>query len=299
LIGALLGFASDDAEAQNRLAAFRNVLQGLGWTEGRNARVEVRWTGDDPEHRKDYPAELITLAPGVIFCSTNFALTEVSRLTKTIPIVFAEVGDPVGSGFVSKLGRPEGNITGFSSFEPTMGSKWLQVLKQIAPSVSRAAVLIQPGNAANVSFLRAAEAVGPSLAIKVNSTGVRDRNEIEQAVTAFATQADGGLIVLPNSVTIEQRDLIIELAARHRLPAVYPYRIFAPPGGLVSYGPNQIEQWRGAATYVDRILKGEKPGDLPVQTPTKFELAINLKTAKALGLPVPQDLLIQADEVIE
>jgi putative ABC transport system substrate-binding protein len=299
LIGGLLGFASNDQEAQNRLTTFRNALQGLGWTEGRNARIEVRWTGDDLERGKGYAAELIALAPDVIFCSTNYALAELSRLTQTIPIVFAEVGDPVGSGFVSKLGRPGGNITGFSSFEPTMGGKWLQNLKEIAPSVSRVGVLIQPESTANIAFLRAAEAAGPSLEVKASSAGVHDGNEIERAIATFASQVDSGLIVLPNSITLGNRDLIIELAARHRLPAIYPYRVFAVSGGLISYGPDQIEQWRGAAKYVDRILKGEKPGDLPVQTPTKFELVINLKTAKALGLTVPPALLTSADEVIE
>jgi putative tryptophan/tyrosine transport system substrate-binding protein len=297
LIGVLIGFASNDPEAENRFAAFRSAFQGLGRIEGSNVRIEVRWAGEDVERVKAYAEELIALAPDVILCTPTPALAELSRLSHSIPIVFANVSDPVGSGFVSSLGRPGGNVTGFSSFEPTIGGKWLQLLKEIAPRVSRMAVLVQPENASNVQMLHAAEASGPSLGVDVSATNIRDGTDIERAVAGLAT--DGGLVVLPNPVTLGHRDLITALAAQHRLPAIYPFGIFPASGGLASYGFDSIDLWRRAAGYVDRILKGEKPADLPVQAPTKYELVINLKTAKALDLDVSLQLQQRADEVIE
>jgi putative ABC transport system substrate-binding protein len=297
LIGVLIGFASNDPEAENRFAAFRNAFQRLGRTEGSNVRIEVRWAGEDVERVKGYAEELVALAPDVILCTPTPALAELSRLSHTIPIVFANVSDPVGSGFVSSLGRPGGNVTGFSSFEPTIGGKWLQLLKEIAPRVSRVAVLVQPETASNVQMLHAAEVSGPSLAVEVSAASVRDGTDIERAIATLAT--DGGLVVLPNPVTLGHRDLITALAAQHRLPAIYPFGIFPASGGLASYGIDSIDLWRRAAGYVDRILKGEKPADLPVQAPTKYELVINLKTAKALDLDVSLQLQQRADKVIE
>jgi putative ABC transport system substrate-binding protein len=299
LIGVLMPYAENDPEAQTRLAAFRNAFQGFGWTEARNVRIEVRWAGVDFERGKDYAAELIALAPDVILCATNYVVAELSHLSRTVSIVFVLVSDPVGGGFVASLARPGGNITGFTTFEPTMGGKWLQILKEIAPRVSRVAVLLLPEVASNVAMWRAAEAAGPSLAIKVSAAGVHDGTEIEHAIATFASQSDGGLVVLPNAVTLGHRNLITELAARHRIPTIYPFRYFATSGGLVSYGVDSTELWPRAAGYINRILKGEKPGDLPVQAPTKFELVINLKTAKALGLDVSLQLQQRSDEVIE
>jgi putative ABC transport system substrate-binding protein len=234
----------------------------------------------------------------VIVASSNSALAEVRRLTSTIPIVFTQISDPVGGGFVSGLARPGGNITGFQNFEPAMGGKWLGVLKEAAPNMRRAGVL-SASNAANVAFLRAAEAVAPSLGVKITAIGVSHEVEIEREVAAFASEPDGGMVVLPNPYNATNRGSIIVLAARHRLPAVYPFRYFAAAGGLMSYGIDQIDQWRRAASYVDRILRGEKPGELPVQAPTKFELVINLKTAKAIGFNIPPAFPLRADEVIE
>jgi putative ABC transport system substrate-binding protein len=226
-------------------------------------------------------------------------LAELQPLTNTIPIVFTQVSDPVGSGFVAGLARPGGNITGFQNFEPAMGGKWLGVLKEAVPNLSRVAVLFDSDAANNIAFLRATEAVAPSLGVKLTAVDVHKGAEIERAIAAFASQPDGGLIVMPHPNTVANRGSIIILAARHRLPAVYPFRYFATEGGLMSYGPDQIDQWRGAATYVDRILRGEKPGELPVQAPTKFELVINMKTAKALGFNIPPAFPLRADEVIE
>jgi putative tryptophan/tyrosine transport system substrate-binding protein len=300
LIGVLIGSAPKVPEIQNRLTAFLTTLQGLGWTEGRNARIEVRWMGTELDRGKGYAAELVALAPEVIFCAPTPALAEMSRLTRNIPIVFANVSDPMGSGgFVSRLDRPGGNITGFSNFEPTMGGKWLQLLKEIAPSVSRVTALVDPNSPINLPMARDVEGSGASLGVKVSAASIRDANDIEQAIATLAGQAGGGLIVLVNPVTQDHYGLIIALAERHRLPAIYPYRSFAVSGGLISYGIDQADQWRGAAGYVDRILRGEKAGDLPVQAPTKFDLVINVKTAKALGLTAPPRLLALADEVVE
>jgi putative tryptophan/tyrosine transport system substrate-binding protein len=300
LIGVLMGgYLPADPEGQTYLGAFLNTLQGLGWTAGRNVRFEVRWMGDDAGRLKAYAAELVALAPEVIFCSTTPVVAEMSRLTRTIPIVFAQVADPVNVGFVTSMARPGGNITGFSLYEAAIGGKWLEILKEIAPRVSRVAVMLLPQIASYVAMLRAAEAAAASLAIKVSEAGVHDAREIEHAITAFASDPEGGLIVCPSPITNGNHALIVELAARHHLPGVYPHRYYASSGGLVSYGHNLTDEYRRAASYVDRILKGEKPGDLPIQQPTKFELVINRTTAKALGLDIPTTLLATADEVIE
>ena len=299
-IGMLLGgYAQTDREGQARVAAFLDTFQRLGWTEGRNVRIDFRWGAGDADRIKAWAAELVHSAPDVIVVTGNPALAEMHRLTNAMPIVFTQVSDPVDSGFVAGLARPGGNITGFQNFEPAMGGKWLGVLKEAAPNLSRVAVLFGSDAASNVAFLRTAEAVAPSLGVTVTGVDIHDSGGIERAIAAFASQPDGGLIVVPHSNNITNRGSIIILAARHRLPAVYPYRYFAAEGGLLSYGPDQIDQWRGAAAYVDRILRGEKPGELPVQAPTKFELVINLKTAKALGLNIPPAFPLRADEVIE
>jgi putative ABC transport system substrate-binding protein len=271
----------------------------LGWSDGRNVRIDYRWGGGDADRSKTFAEELVRSAPDVIVAVNNPTLAELQRLTSTIPIVFAQVSDPVGSGFVAGIARPGGNITGFQNFEATMGGKWLGVLKEAAPNMSRAAVLFGSDVAVNVAYLRAAEAVAPSLGVQLTAVDIHADAEIERAIARFTSQPNGGLIAFPHPNTTANRASIIILAARHRLPAIYPFRFFAIEGGLMSYGIDQIDQWRGAASYVDRILRGEKPGDLPVQAPTKFELVINLKTAKATGLHIPPAFPLRADEVIE
>lgn len=298
-VGVLLAsFSQADREGQARLRAFLNAFERLGWTDGSSVRIERRWGAGEADRIKALAVELVHSAPDVIVVQGNPGVAELESLTRTIPIVFTQVGDPVGSGFVAGIAQPGGNITGFQNFEPAMGGKWLGVLKEAAPSLSRAAVLFG-SDVTNAAFLHAVEALAPSLGLMVTAIEVPDNGEIERAVAAFAGAPDGGLIVVPHASTIANRGTIMTLAARHRLPAVYPYRYFAAEGGLISYGPDQIEQWRAAASYVDRILRGEKPGDLPVQAPTKFELVINMKTAKALGLNIPPAFPLRADEVIE
>jgi putative ABC transport system substrate-binding protein len=299
-IGMLISvLAQSDPEGQARVAAFLNTFQELGWTPGRNVQIDIRWPAGNVALANAHAAELVGSAPDVILVAGNEALAELQRLTKTIPIVFVQVSDPIGSGFVQSLARPEGNITGFENFEPAMGGKWLGIIHEVAPNVSRAAVLMSPLGSAHVAFLRAAEAVAPSLGMQVIAASVHDGAEIERAITTFAGTSDGGLIVLPHPITSTHRGSIIELAARHRLPAVYPYRFFTRSGGLVSYGIDQLDQWPRAARYVDRVFRGAKLGELPVQAPTKFELVINLKTAKAMGLDIPPAFPLRADEVIE
>ena len=295
----IVAYTQTDPEAQARVAAFLDTFQKLGWADGRNVRIEYRWGAGEADGGKAAAAELVRSAPDVIVVSSNSALAEVRRLTSSIPIVFTQISDPVGGGFVAGLARPGGNITGFQNFEPAMGGKWLGVLKEAAPNLSRAGVLFASDTAANVAFLRAAEAVAPSLGVQLTAIDVSHDVEIERAVAALASEPDGGLVVLPNPYNATNRGSIIVLAARHRLPAVYPFRYFAAGGGLMSYGIDQIDQWRRAASYVDRILRGEKPGELPVQAPTKYELVINLKTAKALGFNIPPAFPLRADEVIE
>jgi putative ABC transport system substrate-binding protein len=299
-IGVLMHLPENDPEAQARIRAFLQGLQQLGWTEGRNLRIDYRFGAADVERARRYAAELIALAPDLIQVSGTGPMAAVHEATRTVPIVFAQVPDPVNAGFVDGLARPGGNATGFSVFEEYGASgKWLELLKEVAPQVTRVAVLRDPTIAAGIGQTGAIQSVAPSLGLQVSPVGVRDASEIERAIAAFGHGANGGLIVLGAPLAIIQRDLITTLAARHRLPAVYPVRLFVVAGGLVCYGPDSIDPYRRVAGYVDRILKGEKPGHLPVQNPTKFELVINLKTAKALGLNVPPTLLARADEVIE
>ena len=279
--------------------AFLRRLGELGWTDGRNVRIEVRWANSNPELMRSYGTELAGNSPDVFLVLSNPALAALRPLAGNTPIVFVQVADPVGSGFVASLARPGSNITGFTNFEPSMGSKWLQTLKQVAPDVTHAAALFHPETPANVAFWREAQAAMPEVGINVIAAGVHDASEVERAITAVAAQPNGGLVVYPHTVTEVHLRLIIELAGKYRLPAVYPFRYHAEAGGLLSYGVDALDLVPRAAVYVDRIIRGANPGELPVQAPTKFELVINLKTAKALGLTVPSTLLASADEVIE
>jgi putative ABC transport system substrate-binding protein len=298
-IGVLMSLAADDSESQARHAAFLQGLQEFGWTVGRNAEIDYRYAAGDADRIRKYAAELVALAPDVILATGSPVTAALLQATRTVPIVFAQVPDPVANGFVANLAHPGGNATGFTIFEYGTSGKWLELLKEIAPHVTRAAVLRDPAIASGIGQLAAIQGVAPGLGVELLPFGVRDAGEIERAVTAFARGPNGGLIVLASPLAIVQRDLIITLAARHRLPAVYSLRFFVTSGGLISYGPDSIEPYRRAAGYVDRILKGEKPGDLPVQSPTKYDLVLNLKTARALGLDLPPSLLARADEVLE
>jgi putative ABC transport system substrate-binding protein len=298
-IGVLTPFAADDPEAKARVEAFVEALQQLGWSVGRNVQIDIRWGAGDAERTRHYAAELVALAPDAILAAGGATVGPLLQATRSVPIVFTLTPDPVGAGFVDSLSHPGGNATGFTNFEYGIGVKWLELLKEIAPRVTRAAVLRDPAIPAGIGEFGAIQAVAPSLGIEVRPIDMREAGEIERAVTAFARSSNGGLIVTSNAWGIVHRDLIIALASRYRFPVVYPFRVFISAGGLVSYGPDTIDPHRRAADYVDRILRGEKPADLPVQAPTKFELAVNLKTAKALGVDVPATLLARATEVIE
>ena len=286
-IGVLSALAADNPENQTRIAAFLQGLQELGWTAGRNVRIDYRLGGGDAEHMRRHAAELIALAPDVVLANGTTAVEPLLQATRSVPIVFVQVSDPVGAGYVASLARPGGNATGFALFEYGMSGKWLELLKQVAPRVTRAAVLRDATTPTGIAQLAAMHSVAPSLGVVVSPLNVRDAADIERGVAAFAREANGGLIVAAGAQGMTQRDLIVALADRHRLPAVYPQRFYVAGGGLMSYGTNSIDMHQRAAGYVDRILKGAKPADLPVQNPTKFELVINLKTAKALGLTVP------------
>ena len=297
-IGVLMNLASDDAEGQARLAAFHQGLQQLGWTVGRNVQIDYRWSAGNADYIRKFAAELVALAPDVIVSTGSPSVAVLQQATRSVPIVFTAVVDPVGGGLVASLARPGGNATGFMLFEYSTSGKWLELLKEIAPRVMRAAVIRDPTLTAAVAQFAAIQGAAGSLGVELSPIDMRDAGEIERAVTAFSRVSNGGLIVTASGSSA-RRSLIITLAARHKLPAVYAFRYFATSGGLISYGPDIIDPFRRAAGYVDRILKGEKPADLPVQTPTKYELVINLKTARTLGLEVPPTLLARADEVIE
>jgi ABC-type uncharacterized transport system substrate-binding protein len=298
-IGVLMNLAADDPEGQSRLAAFLRGLQQLGWSDGGNVRIDTRWAAADVDRFRSYAAELVALAPDVILASGHPSVVALQQATRTVPIVFLQVVDPVGAGFVASLARPGGNATGFTVFEYSISGKWLELLKEVVPSVTRAAIIRDAAITAGTGQFAAIQAVAPSLGIEVSPIGVHDPGEIERAIGAFARSSNGGLIVTGSALAAVHRDLIVMLAARHKLPAIYSFRYFGTAGGLISYGPDPIDQYRRAAGYVDRILKGEKPADLPVQAPTKYEMVINLKTAKALGLEIPATVLARADEVIE
>jgi putative ABC transport system substrate-binding protein len=298
-VGVLTTNAADDPDAKARVAALLQGLQQLGWTEGRNLRVDTRWAAGSPAETRRHARELAVLAPDVILATGSSAVAPLLEATTTVPIVFVIVPDPVGAGFVDSLSRPGGNATGFMQFEYSLSAKWLELLKEIMPRVTRAAVLRDAAITAGIGQFAVIQSVAPSVGVEVSAISVRDANVIERAVEAFVRSADDGLIVTASPLTALHRELIMTLAARYKLPTVYPNRDYPRGGGLISYGPNLTDQFRRAAGYIDRILKGEKPADLPVQAPTKYELIINLKTAKALGLDVPAQLLARADEVIE
>jgi putative tryptophan/tyrosine transport system substrate-binding protein len=298
-IAVLMNRAADDSEGQDCVAAFRQTLQQLGWSDGHNMRIDVGWGADDVERERKSAAELITLAPDIILASGTLSVAAMRQLTHSVPIVFVLVTDPVGGGFVDNLARPGGNITGFMNYEFSFSGKWPELLKQIAPNVTRTAVLKSPASPVDSSSFGAIQAVAESLGLEVTAINVRDDGEFERAIAAFARAANGGLIATTAVSASVHRDRIIALAAQYKLPAVYGNRANVVGGGLMTYGPDRVDQFPLAAGYVDRILKGEKPADLPVQAPTKYQLVINLKTAKALGLTVPASLLATADEVIE
>ena len=298
-VGALLYPAADDPAGQASMTAFLQGLHRFGWNEGRNISIDQRWGGGDLERVRHYAAELVALAPDVILVSSGSALAALQSVTRTVPIVFVSVTDPVGAGYVASLARPGGNTTGFTLFEYGTSGKWLELLKEMVPGMTRAAVVRDPSITSGTGQFGAVQAVAPSLGVELTAIDVRDAGGIEQAIAGFARGSNDGLIVTASPMAIRRRELISALAAKHRLPSVFPGGAFAASGGLISYGSDDIEQHRQAANYVDRILKGENAADLPVQAPTKYELVINLKTAKSLGLTVPLTLLARADEVIE
>jgi putative tryptophan/tyrosine transport system substrate-binding protein len=298
-IGVLMTLAADDPQGQARIAAFLLGLQQLDWTDGRNVQIDTRWAAGNADDIRRYAAELVALAPDVILAPGSTTVGPLLQATRAVSIVFVHVPDPVGAGFVDSLARPGGNATGFLSFEYGISGKWLELLREIAPGVTRVAVIRDHTISSGTGQWGAIQAVAPSLGVDVRPVNVRDASEIERAISAFARAPKSGLIVTGSALAVFHRELMVELAARHKLPAVYSQRPFVAAGGLISYGVDLIDQYRRAAGYVDRILKGEKPADLPVQAPTKYELVINLKTAKALGLEVPPTLLARADEVIE
>jgi putative tryptophan/tyrosine transport system substrate-binding protein len=298
-IGVLTAVASGDPDFRTNIAAFEQGMEQLGWSDGRNVRIDYRSSAGDAERTRTCATELVSLGPDVVFASGTASVEALAAATRSVPIVFVGVADPVGAGYVDSLSRPGGNITGFMLFEYDLSAKWLELLKQIAPSVTRAAVLRDPAITAGVGQFAVIQSVARSVGVEVSPVNVRDASEIERAITAFAGQSNGGLILTASALSLFHRDLIISLAARERLPAVYYRRGFVAAGGLVSYGPDIVDQYRRSAGYVDRILKGEKPAELPVQAPSKYELVINLKAAKVLGLELPASLLARASEVME
>jgi putative ABC transport system substrate-binding protein len=293
------GGTADDPDVQANVAAFLQGLQQLGWTDGRNLRIDIRWGAGNPDNVRKYAAELVALNPDVILTAGTSTMAPLLQATHTVPIVFANVADPVGAGFVDSLARPGGNATGFMQFEYSLSGKWLELLKQLAPGVTRAAVLRDAAITDGIGQFTIIQSVASSVGVEVSAINLRDAPNIERAITAFARSANGGLIVTSSALSVRHRELLIALAARHKLPAVYYRRYFVASGGLISYGYDIADQYRRAAGHVDRILKGARPADLPVQAPTKYELVVNLKTAKALGLEIPTTVLARADEVIE
>jgi len=298
-IGVLQGLAANDPEGQRRFEALSHALQRLGWTDGHNIQIVHRFTDGDFDRARAYAAEMVALGPDLILTSGASTAGAMLQVSRTVPVVFVGAADPVGAGFVESLARPGGNATGFTSYEYSLSAKWLELLKEIAPGVRRVAVLRDPAITAGIGQFGSIQTAAPSLGVELTPINVRDATEIERSVAAFVRSGNGGLIVTTSASVLAHRTLIITLAARHKLPAIYYARFYVSSGGLTSYGPDYVEQYRHAAEYVDRILRGEKPADLPVQAPTKYELVINLKTAKALGLTVPPTLLARADEVIE
>jgi putative ABC transport system substrate-binding protein len=298
-VGVLMDLAADDPEGQARLTGFLQTMQQLGWTDRRNVRIDIRWTAGDAERIRKHAAELVALSPDVLVTVGSSHAGPLQQATRIVPIVFASVADPVGGGFVTSLSRPGGNATGFTPYDYSMGGKWMELLKEIAPVSKRAAILRDPVAASGIGHFAAIQAMGPALGLEVIPVSAREADEIERAMASYAGAPNGGLIVLSSALAFVHREQIIALAAQYRLPAVYSDRVFVSSGGLLSYAPDTIDAFRRVAGYVDRILKGEKPANLPVQAPTKYELVINLKTAKALGLTVPDTLLARADEVIE
>jgi putative tryptophan/tyrosine transport system substrate-binding protein len=298
-IGVLMNRTADDAQGQAQFAAFLQGLEQLGWSDSRDVRIDIRWGANDVELERRYAGELVALAPDVVLAAGTQSVTALQRVSNSLPIVFAGVSDPVGAGFVDSLSRPGRNTTGFMLFEYSLSAKWLELLKQIAPSTTKVAVVRDTANPAGIAQFGAIRTSASSLGVDINPIDVRNPGEIERALAMFAQSANRGMIVTPSASELANRDLIIELAARYKLPAVYAFRSAVTRGGLISYGPDLVEQFRRGATYIDRILKGERAADLPVQAPTKFELIINLKTAKTLGITIPQPLLASADEVIE
>jgi putative ABC transport system substrate-binding protein len=298
-IGVLIGAAETDLESQARIVAFKQGLQALGWTDGRNVHIDYRFGSADLDLARKYAAELVSLTPDVILANSPLVLRALREQTSTIPIVFALVVDPVGEGFIKSLAQPGGNITGFTSLEYPLSGKWLEVLKEIAPNVRRVGAINQAENVTGAGYLRALESAAQTIGVQLIAAHVRDAAEIEQAIAALASQPNGGLIILPSPLAQDNREMIVKLTVQHRLPAMYPFRYFVVSGGLMSYGVDTVEVFRRSTSYIDRILKGEKPPALPVQQPTKFELVVNLKAAKAIGLDVPWFLQQRADEVIE
>jgi putative ABC transport system substrate-binding protein len=298
-IGVLQVAVADDPEVNRRLAAFQGELGRLGWVQGRNLRVEMRWAGGDPERIRNAAAELVALAPDVLIVNGSSGMDAMQRATRTVPVVFVVVPDPIGAGYADSLARPGGNATGFGQFEYGIGAKWLELLKELSPKLKRAGIIRDPTITAGPGQFGAIQSVAPSLGVEISPLNVRDASEIERVITTLARTENSGLIVTGSALAVVHRKLIISLAAKYKLPATYPADYYVKEGGLVSYGPDLVDQYRQAAGYVDRILKGEKPADLPVQAPTKYELVINLKIGKALGLDVPTTLLARADEVIE
>ena len=298
-VGVLVGFRANDPQGEARVAAFRQGLQALGWIDGRNLRIDLSWGAGDADSVRNRAAEVMSLAPEVVLAAGSSAVAALQQQTRALPIVFVQVVDPVGGSFVESLAAPGGNVTGFTQFEYGISGKWLELLKELAPRVTRVAILRDPGTAAGAGQLGAIQSVAPSFGVELRPLDVRDAPDIERGIAAFARSSNGSLIVTGANLANTHRKLIITLAARNKLPAVYTNRFYVVDGGLISYGADPVDQYRRAASYVDRILKGEKPGDLPVQAPTKYELVINLETARALGIEVPSTLLARADEVIE